>query len=1086
MTEAAGDAKLPIPTLGSGGLFTVISEPSTTRYTLGYRRVFLRPTDATQLQEAILHIPPDTVAFDVSYGDKTAKSIEIIADELIIVGGTSYEYLEHNLSIRCRSLSYIPRQSSQGLTLPVEFRVSGKDAQDPGVDGKPGDPGDDATAPISIQPSSGFFHPQKVLYDYSKSTTRSTVGRPGHQGQPGLRGGDSGDFSLAFYKASDSLVSAATSGSPAVVHVYAVGGAGSKGGQGGEGGSGGRGLQTFSLPSGNWNGEELQNFTQFMPLTFGGANGGDGGPPGPGGRGGNGGKVTVASASWLDKYKSLFEIQTSGGAAGSIGGIGPGGAGGLHADIGEPDSPGSWWIHLHIATAGGKLWSQDPAGQGYADDLNKWIRPPRGNLSDLDKDNGSKGNDSTMIDPDALWKLVDAKDQQSQTAQGSSSLCHVTDQAAAQFFANDSFFFYFLLNRLTFEYFIHISSQMYNDAESGGKELTPGQQAFKDLLSFVQGMLANLTTGQNKAVDILKSNFSILQSTVQNRVDVFGNSFSYVPVGRVGVLSLQDIIKEYQITEEAFNIAQSALESSQRDRLILADKIQSAKDKIATNQGKKKDEQRNLQDIRARIFAYLPKVDEAKHELFTQVKGLEAAIKLKVGCDYKQVIDAVSTVLLFTDPATSGLALAGTVLSVGVSEGSALRDNLFTLTSDTGAKIEKSLLYSRLDSVADDGKGLKNDIAATLQQSKEQRAADNSYLHGLLVDQAKFQTMSDSYFTDIPDSAKVKQAFTALIQTLQQKNQLISDYNASAVRLANLQLQALQQNQYLASFQQATGMASDDEVQTALSFLRAARSQMGQLVFEKIYAFCRAFNCATLGPTSVFRALAPFQSFGSITSDHLHIDVYGQLQKDIDVWFNNWGHSPRITFVQEVNLTDQSSPHRLEAFRKNRSLELDLDWQEAQNHGISSKNFDMRLVDLKVFLDGATVDLNKVPLAERTKLTSQRIRLSIECTGTYRYIDNEQGEHMFDFPYTGHDFFYTNPDLTGKLVNYSQFSTTIAVEGDKFAIGLQDTQSNKVVQYPLQSPLAVWTIKPYDEVDLTKVRGIKFVFTINTRSHTST
>ncbi|TEY86515.1 hypothetical protein BOTCAL_0007g00420 [Botryotinia calthae] len=218
--------------------------------------------------------------------------------------------------------------------------------------------------------------------------------------------------------------------------------------------------------------------------------------------------------------------------------------------------------------------------------------------------------------------------------------------------------------------------------------------------------------------------------------------------------------------------------------------------------------------------------------------------------------------------------------------------------------------------------------------------------------------------------------------------------------------------------------------------------------------------------------------------------------------------SDRSDILQKYNLSIvRLAKLRLEIIDGNKSLGIfegslpsvsgdhmliDLTWEKALKYGFSPKWFDIRLKGMQVYLFGARVDINKLPQEARGSADADKtIRLTLESSGNFRYIEEQAKLHEYSMPSNTFEFSYkifkaseseehqNNSEMgAGDAIAYEMVSSL--EEGDKFELALPNLGINE--KFSLQSPLGAWTVYVDPSVDLTDLTEVHFVFDLALRT----
>jgi hypothetical protein len=408
---------------------------------------------------------------------------------------------------------------------------------------------------------------------------------------------------------------------------------------------------------------------------------------------------------------------------------------------------------------------------------------------------------------------------------------------------------------------------------------------------------------------------------------------------------------------------------------------------------------------------------------------------------------------------------------------------------------------------------LAEDLGENIKKMEDSSA---KVLKRITVEKEKFDRMCDDRLNKFsgPETEAGKAAFTAFIDAVSDRSDLLQKYNLSTVRLAKLRLEIVDGKESLGFLESSLPSVSDDTVRLAAEFLKSALSSVSQETFRSLYEFWRAFNCATLGPTTFYESWVKsntMQTFGNLTADILKINYDQCLEIDQKAWWNRVKDTPRTDETISISLTTKRQSHKLSTLINTREMTIDLDWDKAVKYGFNPKWFDIRLKGIQVYLFGACVDIDKLPPEARGSADAAKtIKLTLESWGNFRYVDDKGKLHEFSMPSNTFDFNYKILKASevgspaGRKIWYPaqeseellDSSSVVVVEeeaqdlvvyemvssleeGDRFELGLPNLGVTE--KFSLQTPLGTWTVYADPSVELRDVTEVHFVFDLALR-----
>ncbi|OJJ47415.1 hypothetical protein ASPZODRAFT_16095 [Penicilliopsis zonata CBS 506.65] len=592
---------------------------------------------------------------------------------------------------------------------------------------------------------------------------------------------------------------------------------------------------------------------------------------------------------------------------------------------------------------------------------------------------------------------------------------------------------------------------------------------------------------------MIKRKFDVFVRSRGGGADIYGFTPSHVSNPRIGTPSIESVMKVYGSVEEAYLSAMAAVEGSSRARDELGSKIDQMKKTIADAHSNWATEVKNHNDLHDKVLVAGDKVKLAHQTLQNATLALEDRIRNALHCDvsWLKVLQALATALMFCHPATAPFAVEGAILSVGSEAFSACDDSMNTIMTDSGAKIDKDCLLKQMTVLTQGSDQLAQGLSENIKNMDNPSA---KVLKRITVEKDKFDRMCDDRLNklDGPETEAGKAAFAAFVDAISDRSDLLQKYNLSTVRLAKLRLEMVNGNESLGFLESSLPSVSDDSIRLAAKFLKSTLSSISQESFRSLYKFWRAFNCATLGPTSFYESWVKsntMQTFGSLRAEILRINYDKTLEADQKIWWNRIKDHPRIDEVVSVSLTTKRQPHKLFALIKTREMTIDLDWDKAVAYGFHPKWFDIRLKGVQIYLVGARVDVDKLPPEARGSAdTAKTIKLGIESWGNFRYVDEKGKMHEFSMPSNIFDFNYKIHKASevgspaGRKIWYPAAQSNALQDssppisssgGSGWIPGDGSVRDEK---FPLQSPLGTWTVYADPSVDLKDVTEVHCVF----------
>lgn len=228
---------------------------------------------------------------------------------------------------------------------------------------------------------------------------------------------------------------------------------------------------------------------------------------------------------------------------------------------------------------------------------------------------------------------------------------------------------------------------------------------------------------------------------------------------------------DFTFVEAAVSKAKEALQSSNRTRSNVYTQITELTSKTGDLIAKQNKEQEESDKLTREINDAIRLQDVRRDHLSHVPNELKEAIKEKVHCEFKNIVGAVSHVLLEAHEAVciNNLALKqdatitgnrvkhfviGSVLSVGTAAVEAWKEATETLSTETSGRVQKEFAYNRIDSFSSGGDKLRTDLETALAETQKAQKGDKTYLSQLQVSAQKFGRMCDRYLSRIGNKGK--------------------------------------------------------------------------------------------------------------------------------------------------------------------------------------------------------------------------------------------------------------------------------------------------------------------------------------------
>ncbi|KAL5089087.1 hypothetical protein Trisim1_005944 [Trichoderma cf. simile WF8] len=1055
------------PTKQRLGLSAQVMSDTGITYIYGYRSVFIRPMDVNQRDyvHAAAVKRPGAVEVDI---DLTAAAsakvpgkpftINIYAEELCFVTGTSYSLPGASLTLHCRRLVILPSLDTASTSTPISFNLDGLDGTEVASTRTTPPTAKGATAPglYSHEPDTGFVGKlwqeatgdtvvTQIRYDEAKGPpTGPETGVAGKNGDPGARGNDAGSFQIYVEELENSTITAEGVTNKVLFAISLNGGKGATGQDGQDGGNGGPGI--------DWTVSEtciimLEDFKDpNILLGFIGGLGGAAGLGGPGGRGGAGGTVTIfGPESVAQNLHAIFTVEQK---------TGSNGRNGSHGRPGKQGPRSQSRLYKPKYRSGDGQWS-------FMSSILQPNTPYRKVLDFITACIHGTGltevitPDPVGFDYERLWELYPEGQRQERASTPNPPKPIPTPiKEIQEFYVVEQTFLLRVLQRLEFQRFV-TSCQPYDAPSDDPNADQQARAVFSDSLSWLETMLCETfpQPADRKSEDRLgcaRGTFAILVKQGQESIDVFENFLNTVPLGIISQKDIENALEAFNTVEKIYLETTGQLKAVVKDQNALVDKIQSVGKVLRDVQQDYQDELKKLSDIPAKITEAIAKEEEKKKALRDEANALKKEIQGVVGCEVDHIVEALSTVFMFVEPHNKRARMGG-YMSVSQATSQSIHESLHTIATSGGGRVEKQYLLDKVDIYTGTStEALKDTLRNALDRNEAAKLQQQDYLAQLQVDEERFNSMCDQYLGKMKGVVGMRAKFKAFIRAVQAKHTLIAEYNRVFTRLAEIELHTQKEKAIQASLQSQVGVVSDTSLQAVAAFMTVAYHQIGKSTIKLVYSMMRAYNCASFQYSGVIGLLKPLHCFSDVTAQLLDVAVKTRLNQDFGALFQNWAKRPAVEEEIPIEITEENGTY-LELFQKTKRLNFDLTWTEAVKAGFDESWWDVRLESCEVYLHGATAKSNIV-------------RVKISNTGAFRFYDKEGQLHIFEIDTSIRPFAYKYSDDMKTLER-----TTEPVQGETFALSFE---ANHPAVY-LQSPLTGWTVEVGDNVNLSGLTKVE-------------
>ncbi|KAH7079670.1 hypothetical protein FB567DRAFT_607035 [Paraphoma chrysanthemicola] len=612
------------------------------------------------------------------------------------------------------------------------------------------------------------------------------------------------------------------------------------------------------------------------------------------------------------------------------------------------------------------------------------------------------------------------------------------------------------LQRMMFEYQMGFGSQPSSAVKT---VQTSGDADFKISLAWLDTAINSLPATGGPLVQQAKAVYQQLLRNMKSSLDHYGNPFNYVPTPNVALSEVKDdiaVLDRLQIQQKAvsdvinnINDARSVMKSKAND--LYKDSTDYAKAELQDSVLKEK----------ALLVEDLKKFWEAASQYFTGCSGWEG------------ILSAVGSVLMFARPEIGAALAVGGLLSVASSA-----TNIKTgLDPDDKNADPKKILrsISKIEQDVNDA-NVQAQIKAIPDQTMVLEDPDSNLLTIIMTDRDKFTDLCDRYFDEnkISGIKTTKEAFDALVTTIQTFKQALVSYNQLVLNYIKAKSDQAHAGANIDVLALSNDQLSTDKFDLLYSYFTQAVATQKAETLRSLYNGVRAFNCASMQPSSAFEVMASLGSFDNIDSATLGVAYDTTLRKDVATYMKSLdgiGTEKHIGF----SITETSHSLLFSRFKKERKITLLPLVRDRRNYGMEPAWFDIRMDDFAIYLLGAKD--KRPPVAHKS-----HVSVFVTFGGVFSVEDENGKEHDFQVPEKTCTFTcaYTDANSLDAMKKSSDEAQTYNADF-KFSMTAEDPLGH--YSMPLRSPFIRWSVSVDEsEVDLTELSEIVVLMDLKMRT----
>lgn len=434
--------------------------------------------------------------------------------------------------------------------------------------------------------------------------------------------------------------------------------------------------------------------------------------------------------------------------------------------------------------------------------------------------------------------------------------------------------------------------------------------------------------------------------TVQlnSKLDVYGRPYNYVPLVSYNTYDalLSEQLAMFATIETAFDGYFANLQQQKQAAQHVQDCITSTTASIASNKA-------SIVALLDDASALVPSIEAAQVAVVRAQAVLQAAIvELKdmiegdIGCPLVNILESVGMSIL-----TSGKVSPSSVITAALSGLASYNPN--SVPFGLGS-LNRAFLVSLVQFVESNVQSIKEgygNIGGLITEDDPNGAR-------LVQAEIQFDELYTLFFNKWGAAQAVEQAFTAYVQAVQYRNQLISNYNNDYIQACTLWQSDQSLQQLLQKAQDCLQGNNGPFLPEVVTFMSHAYHQARTELIRSLYLTSRAQQFWAVAPYDGLRALIGLDDPSQINSSTLATAQY-QLLANFENAITNQGQVSESFSPLQIVIDDSNT---LMAFRDDPQLLIPISPVMADTPASPSQPFaglaNVRLTTVRVYVEGAS------------------------------------------------------------------------------------------------------------------------------------
>ncbi|NIF05921.1 hypothetical protein F3J23_10755 [Chryseobacterium sp. Tr-659] len=524
-------------------------------------------------------------------------------------------------------------------------------------------------------------------------------------------------------------------------------------------------------------------------------------------------------------------------------------------------------------------------------------------------------------------------------------------------------------------------------------------------------------------------------------MDYYGHGYNYVPLVALKQYQtvLQTLVNNLQEIENAYASYFSSLQNQDQTRA----NVQIVKSAAGTAV---KTAQANIDDLYNLMDTTGQNIGQYEVPIATKEAYLEATIK-QTSLDIMAYYNAPDGFEIFDDVvsalSTFAMAPSGFMGFLQGADTIAKTINSFskaaaTIPDDQGSQINRTYLVSQVTSLGDDINNLNESYT---QLDDGSLSPSDPGASKILATESQLMQLLNSFKNELPDDIKaVQDAFTDYIQCINNRNNLILQYNAMLDLVVQYNSQIDSANQTISQANQVSKNQLDPALPSVVNAVGNMFNIMRDQVLSCAYEASRALQFWSLSNTNFFAEALGFDQGGMVPSDITFNFIESAFSQQWLTALENFSTNPTPfpanPLTQSGAIYRIDDPNILQTMKNEGAVIINipaitkgsfLDGNWANSLLFNAAN--VRITNVCVWLDGAEV----TPSVKNPQ--DDYIQLTITHQGMETLVSPENEQYKFEHQSISKTFTYSSKSLNVEIpANFGIPDSTDPTSGENFTL----------------------------------------------------